>query len=226
MLAKAAASLDLLSGERVELGVGAGGFWEAIEAMGGPSRTPGEAVDALAEAIQVIRLFWTAQRGVRFEGRFYRLRGVHAGPAPAHQIGIWVGGLRPRMLRLTGELADGWIPSASYAPPEVLPDLLRRIDAAAQAAGRDPGEITHLYNVYGHITDAPPTALFEGPVESWVEALARLTVEVGMDGYVFWTDGAVDAQLRRFALEVAPAVRRAVSQARTNGQAALRPQNS
>jgi alkanesulfonate monooxygenase SsuD/methylene tetrahydromethanopterin reductase-like flavin-dependent oxidoreductase (luciferase family) len=225
VLAKAAASLDLLSGGRVELGVGAGSFREAIEAMDGPGRTRGEAVDALAEAIQVIRLLWTGQRGVRFEGRFYRLRGVHAGPAPAHQIGIWVGGLGPRMLRLTGELADGWIPSSPYAPPEVLPDLVHRIDAAALAAGRDPREIVRLYNVYGHITDGPATGVFEGPVESWVEALVRLTLEAGMDAYVFWTDGAVDVQLRRFALEVAPAVRRAVNQARASGEGPSWPRN-
>src|SRR5258708_15244677 len=88
MLAKAAASLDLLSGGRVELGLGAGGFWEAIKALGGPARTPGEAVSALEEAIEVIRLMWNGGRGVRFDGKFYQLSGVNAGPRPARPIGL------------------------------------------------------------------------------------------------------------------------------------------
>src|SRR5882762_5517121 len=75
VLAKAAASLDLLSGGRVELGLGAGGFWDAIKAYGGEVRTPGESVDALEEAIHVIRLVWSGERNLRFEGKHYRLAG-------------------------------------------------------------------------------------------------------------------------------------------------------
>src|SRR5881275_925191 len=82
VLAKAAASLDVLSGGRFELGLGAGGFPEAVAAMGGPRRTPGEAVDALVEAIEVIRLMWSDQRSVRFDGTHYRLAGVKPGPQP------------------------------------------------------------------------------------------------------------------------------------------------
>src|SRR3979490_1712223 len=112
VLAKAAASIDLLSGGRFELGLGAGGFWDAIKAMGGPVRTPGESVQALEEAIRVIRLMWSGERGIPFDGKFYQLAGVPSGPVPAHPIGIWLGAYKPRMLALVGRLGDAWGPPA------------------------------------------------------------------------------------------------------------------
>ena len=71
VLAKAAASIDVLSGGRFELGLGAGGFWDAIEAYGGPRHNPGDALDALAEAIEVIRKVWSGERNLRFDGKHY-----------------------------------------------------------------------------------------------------------------------------------------------------------
>src|ERR1700716_2853422 len=162
ILAKAAASLDLLSGGRAELGLGAGGFWEAIKAMGGPVRTPGESVAALDEAIQVIRLMWSGERGVRFEGKFYKLDGVNTGPKPVHPMGIWLGAYKPRVLSLVGRAADGWVPSLGLAQP---PDLLegnRRIDEAATAAGRDPRSIRRILNAGG---DGPAQAFASFPPE-------------------------------------------------------------
>src|SRR2546430_2306688 len=123
VLAKAAASLDVMSGGRVELGLGAGGFWDAIAAMGGSRREPRDAVAALEEAIAVIRLMWSGQRSVRVEGRFYSLHGVHPGPAPAHPIGISIGATGPPMLDLIGRVAHGWIPSSSYVWPDSLPAM-------------------------------------------------------------------------------------------------------
>src|ERR671923_117292 len=109
VVARAAASLDLLSGGRFELGLGAGAFWEAVGAMGGPVRSPGEAVEALEEAIKIIRLFWSGERTIEFAGRHYSVKGLHPGPPPAHPIEIWVGAYKPRMLNLIGRLADGWV---------------------------------------------------------------------------------------------------------------------
>jgi alkanesulfonate monooxygenase SsuD/methylene tetrahydromethanopterin reductase-like flavin-dependent oxidoreductase (luciferase family) len=114
VLAKAAASLDLLTGGRVELGLGAGAFWDAIEAMGGPRRGPGDSVTALREAIAVTKLMRSGERSIQFDGDFYRVKGVHPGPVPAHPIGVWVGAYKPRMLRLVGESGDGWLPSLGY----------------------------------------------------------------------------------------------------------------
>src|SRR3954452_23785628 len=88
VMAKAAATIDLLSGGRFELGLGAGAFWDGISAMGGPVRNGPESVEALEEAIGVIRAMWSAERTVRVPGRFYSLDDVHPGPRPAHDIGI------------------------------------------------------------------------------------------------------------------------------------------
>src|SRR5690349_8843771 len=91
IMAKAAASIDVLSGGRFELGLGAGSFWDAIAAYGGPRRSPGAALEALGEGIEVIRKVWSGERNLRFEGQHYQLRGAHSGPVPAHPIGIWMG---------------------------------------------------------------------------------------------------------------------------------------
>lgn len=214
MIAKQAASLDVLSSGRLELGLGAGGFWQAIAAMGGPTRTPPEAVAALEEAIKIIRLFWSGARTISFEGRFYSVRGLHPGPAPLHRIEIWIGGLKPRMLNLTGRLADGWVPSVSYAPPEAVPAMQRRIDEGAEEAGRAPREIRRIYNLMGEITDGPSQGLLRGPVSHWVEELNKFVLELGFDTLIFWPSGDVLRQTERFATEIVPAVRAAVDRGR------------
>jgi alkanesulfonate monooxygenase SsuD/methylene tetrahydromethanopterin reductase-like flavin-dependent oxidoreductase (luciferase family) len=214
VLAKAAATLDLISNGRFELGLGAGGYWEAIGAMGGPVRRPKEAVATLEEAIYVIRLMWSTQRSAQYDGHYYRLHGVHPGPAPAHAIGIWLGVMGPKMLALTGQLADGWIPSSFYVLPDKLPEMQQRIDDAATAAGRNPAAIQRLYNVGGRITDGLSTGFLEGPVSQWVDTLTKLTLEAGMDSYLFAVTDDLDTQLRRFALEVVPQVREQVARHR------------
>ena len=212
VLAKAAASLDVMSGGRIELGLGAGAFWEGIRALGGPTRTPGEAVMALEEAIQIIRRLWSGQRGVRFDGKFYQLRGAHSGPVPAHAMGIWLGALGPRMLNLTGRLADGWVPSSSYVPPAALPAMQARIDDGAAEAGRDPAAIRRVYNVMGRIGNSPAAEPFTGPVEQWVDELTHLALEVGMDTFVIGLPEPPGDQLERFIAEIAPRVRQNVGQ--------------
>jgi alkanesulfonate monooxygenase SsuD/methylene tetrahydromethanopterin reductase-like flavin-dependent oxidoreductase (luciferase family) len=211
MLAKTAASIDVLSGGRFELGLGAGGFDQPSRAMGAPARTPAEKVDALEEAIDILRRFWaTPERGITYEGEHHRLAGVKAGPPPAHPIGIWLGAYGPRMLALTGARADGWIPSSAFLPPEELAEALARIAAAAAAAGRGPADVRRIYNVSGTITDGSASGWLDGPVEHWVEELSDLALEGGVDAFTFWSDGDHDTQLERWA-EVAAAVRAAVT---------------
>jgi alkanesulfonate monooxygenase SsuD/methylene tetrahydromethanopterin reductase-like flavin-dependent oxidoreductase (luciferase family) len=204
VMGKAAASLDVLSVGRFELALGAGSFWDAIEAYGGPRRAPRDALGALEEAIQVIRLTWSGERNLRFNGTHYRLAGAHSGPVPVHPIGIWLGVYGPRALRLAGRLADGWVPSLQreIAP---LAEGSARLDDAAATAGREPSEIRRVINVNGQITDGARVGLLRGPVDQWVDELTDLAVEYGFDTFMFWGEG--DDQLPRFADEVAPAVR-------------------
>jgi alkanesulfonate monooxygenase SsuD/methylene tetrahydromethanopterin reductase-like flavin-dependent oxidoreductase (luciferase family) len=211
MLARAAASLDILSGGRVELGLGTGAFWDAIAAMGGPRRTAGESVDALREAIAVIRALWTPGSGARLHGKHYELNGAKPGPFPAHDVGIWVGAYKERMLRLTGELADGWLPSSPYAPPDQLAAMNAVIDAAAVEAGRSPAAVRRIYNIAGSFA-APGSGFLQGRPQVWAEQLAGLALDEGMSGFVLMADDALTVE--RFADEVAPSVRELVARER------------
>src|SRR5205823_8805294 len=196
MLAKAAATLDILSGGRLELGLGAGGFWNGIKAYDGPMRTPGESVSAVEEAIKVMRFLWSGQHGIRFDGRFYSLTGAHSGPLPAHPIGIWLGAYKPRMLSIVGRLADGWVPSYGYVKEADLLEGNRRIDEAAAAAGRDPRSIRRVLNA-GNLDAA---------------TLVALVVDYGMDTFLITED---PDEMRTFAAEVAPRVREEVETRRS-----------
>jgi alkanesulfonate monooxygenase SsuD/methylene tetrahydromethanopterin reductase-like flavin-dependent oxidoreductase (luciferase family) len=207
VLAKSAASLDLLSGGRVELGIGAGAFWDAVEAMGGPRRTPRESVDALEEAIAILRAFWSGERSISFEGEHYRVKGAHPGPAPPHPIGIWVGAYGPRMLRLTGRLGDGWLPSlgGNYMSPEDAPRMHAAVDEGARAAGRDPAEIERALNVMA----------LDGEPSGWADQLARIASELGFTTLLVGAGGDDPAStVLRLGEEVAPRVRELVGAVR------------
>jgi alkanesulfonate monooxygenase SsuD/methylene tetrahydromethanopterin reductase-like flavin-dependent oxidoreductase (luciferase family) len=215
VMAKAAASLDVLSGGRFELGLGAGGIPDVIASFGGPRRTPGESVEALDEAIDVIRLLWSEQRSVSFAGKYYRLDDARPGPLPAHPMGIWVGAFKPRMLRLVGRKADGWLPSLGVLSRAELRAGNEQIDAAAEKAGRDPGAIRRLVNVQGLIADrsAPRRSDLRvgylageplaGPPDWWVETIAGF-VDDGFDTFVFWPVDPSPDQVEMLIGEVLP----------------------
>ncbi len=210
VLAKSVATLDLLTGGRVELGLGTGAFWDAIEAAGGTRLAPGGAVDALVEAIAVVRAMWAGEGTVRVEGEHHRVRGLHAGPAPAHPVRIWLGAYKPRMLRVTGRLADGWLPSMGYADPDALGPMNATIDEAALAAGRSPEDVRRLYNVF---PAGRAGSGLRGGTADWAEQLAGLTLEHGMSTFVLGTD---DPRLvQAWAQEVAPELRDLVERERT-----------
>ncbi len=209
VLARSVATLDILSDGRAELGLGAGAFWDAIVAAGGSRLSPGEAVEALEEAITVIRAVWgrDGNRTVDVAGEHYRIKGLHAGPQPVHDPGIWIGALKPRMLRLTGRLADGWLPSLGRVEPSDLAGMNQVIDQAAVKAGRSPQAVRRMLNVFtGH-------AVMQGPSSAQAERLAGLALDHGVSTFILGSDDS--DEISRFALEVAPAVRDLVDAART-----------
>jgi alkanesulfonate monooxygenase SsuD/methylene tetrahydromethanopterin reductase-like flavin-dependent oxidoreductase (luciferase family) len=210
VLAQAVASLDILSHGRAELGIGAGSAWDAIEAMGGRRLDPGDSVEALEEGIHVIRELWDAgvQGGATFEGKHYRLAGALRGPAPVHDIGIWVGAFKPRMLRLVGRLAGGWWPTVAGLKPGDLTAGNAVIDAAAARAGREPPAIRRLLNL----------GVVGAPARETAAELARLALEDGIGTFVVTANDP--GAIANFASEVAPRVREAVEEARRRGPGA------
>lgn len=203
VLAKTAVTISRLSGGRFDLGLGAGAFWDAIAAYGGARRSPRESLEALKEAVSVIRAIWSGERGIRIEGRHYHLTGAHGGPVPEEPIGLWIGAYAPKGLAFTGAVADGWTPSfrGDFA---ALRNMSARIDDAARAAGRDPADIRRILNVGGTITGGPSRGPLQGPVDQWVAELAGAAA-MGFDTFVFANDEG--GQLDRFAQEVVPALR-------------------
>lgn len=221
MLAKASASLDVLSGGRFELGVGAGRSWPQIAGLGGPVRRPAEALGATAEAIDVLRALWTPGSRVDLPGRYYPVR-AQGGPAPAHRIGIWLGAVGPRMLDLTGRKADGWIAPLATGY-ETKPAAQDRIDAAARAAGREPGSIRRAIQLVGAVTDIPYTTgrPLAGPgaqpirttPDSWATMIAEFATGQRFDTVNLIPEEETPEQLRRFAAEVIPQARAAIAAA-------------
>ncbi|MER5225513.1 LLM class flavin-dependent oxidoreductase [Streptomyces flaveus] len=205
VLARSVAGLDLLSGGRIDLGLGAGGFWDAIEAMGGRKLAPGESVQALSEAIDVIRGIWAVdERGaLRIDGAYYKVKGAKRGPAPAHDVPIWLGAYKPRMLRLIGEKADGWLPSLGFLSSPTLSEGNEIIDESAARHGRDPREIRRLLNIQGDFGTSGD--FLKGPAEQWVEQLLPFVLEDGIGTFILASDDPVT--LQTFAEEVAPALR-------------------
>ncbi|MFI2752922.1 LLM class flavin-dependent oxidoreductase [Cellulomonas sp. P22] len=215
VVARAAASLDLLTGGRIALSLGAGLTSDA----------PRRSLAALGEAVDVVRGIWAAgeREPLHVDGTVHRVDGAQRGPAPAHRMPIWLPGSDPAMLRLVGRQADGWLTSLDEhtsdhpAPGHHALAGLRAaqavIDQAATEAGRDPREIRRLVTVTGRFARTPGGFLV-GPGDQWVEELLPLVLDEGV-GTVLLADDDPHV-IERFAAEVAPALREAVTRERAS----------
>jgi alkanesulfonate monooxygenase SsuD/methylene tetrahydromethanopterin reductase-like flavin-dependent oxidoreductase (luciferase family) len=209
IVAKMAETLDRLSGGRLILGLGGGHSDEEFRAFGLRVPTPREKIDGLEEAVRITRGLW-GDAAYTFDGRLFRTDRAELEPKPAHRIPIWLGTFGPRALALTGRLADGWIPSLGYAPPDRVVPMRDRVLTAARDAGRDPDDITCAYHIQVRIGSGEEPGMVVGEPDQIAEELAgfvrlRFTalslVPVGPDPL---------EQVERLAAEVLPAVRSAL----------------
>lgn len=219
LLAKQAATLDILTGGRVELGLGAGVYWDAIAAYGGPERAPAEAYAAFKDALNILRGMWdNKSKTFSYIGKIYSIKGAQSGPAPSHRIPIWAGAMGPKMLRLTGRLADGLLISMAYVPPETLPNFNALIDAGAADSGRSPEVIRRGYNIGGVILhgegskgNLTPNNAIIGTAGFWADQILRFYSEYRQDTFILWSSTDVAKQIEAFARDVVPAVKSRVT---------------
>jgi probable F420-dependent oxidoreductase len=208
MVAKMAETLDRLSGGRLILGLGAGSADDEFRAFGLPVPSPRDKVDGLEDAVTITRGLWS-QRRFTYQGRRYHTDAAELEPKPDHRIPIWLGTYGNRALAITGRVADGWIPSLGFAPPEQAAVMRERVLAAARAAGRDPEALTCAYNLEVRVDHRPDTgpSVVAGPPDVVAERLAAL-VELGFPALNFLPVGpGTEEQVERLAGEVLPALR-------------------
>jgi alkanesulfonate monooxygenase SsuD/methylene tetrahydromethanopterin reductase-like flavin-dependent oxidoreductase (luciferase family) len=223
MIAKSAATLDLISNGRLVLGLGAGAWDEGIVGLGGPDlRERGTKFQAFQDTLRIVRGLWESNgQPFSYQGPVHSVRNVQFGPIPARRIPIITGSMGPQSLRLTAKLGDGISVSTSYVPAERIPSFRAQLDAGAREEGRDPGELRIYYNVMGFIETGNSTgnsrmrprnpSVYWGDPVWWIETLGRLVTEAGVGGFTFWPVAGDHAQqFRLFANEVVPGVRERV----------------
>jgi alkanesulfonate monooxygenase SsuD/methylene tetrahydromethanopterin reductase-like flavin-dependent oxidoreductase (luciferase family) len=212
IVAKMAETFDRLSDGRLILGLGGGYSDGEFRAFGLPVPSAREKVDGMADAIRIARGLW-AGPGFSHRGRVHHVEDATVAPLPEHRIPIWLGTFGDRALAVTGELADGWIPSLGSAPPEAVPAMIGKILAAAGSAGRGPEEFTFAYHFE---VDPSPDASTEswvvsGPAGKIAERLAGFA-ELGFTAFSLVPGGPDRFEtMQLLADEVIPAVRELVA---------------
>jgi probable F420-dependent oxidoreductase len=153
VLAKELATLDHLTGGRVELGIGVGWMKEEFDALGIPWARRGARTD---EYIAALRALWAGAEA-EFHGEFVDFEPVSCTPRPVGgTIPIMVGGDTPAAIRRAARLADGYFPGTT--DPEALAGLIRDLDEAVAAADRRPGAV-QVSAIFGaQMTDPVPGA--------------------------------------------------------------------
>ena len=216
LLAKMAATLQLLTGGRFILGIGAGWHEEEYRAYGYDYPSGGTRVAQLAEAIEVLRVMWT-ESPATYHGTYYHVESVRCEPRPRPPIPIMVGTNGPKALGVTARLADLWNWDGPW--DEVYRRPYEMLREHCQAIGRPFEEIGLTAGIEVSLPDDPSTFvptykhafygddLFHvlGPRPADATREIERLVDVGVGHFQIAFDDT--STLRRFIDEVVPAVR-------------------
>jgi len=217
LTAKAIATIDVLSGGRVTVGVGVGWFREEFEAL---HTAPFEKRGAVTnEYLEIFKKLWT-QSPVSHEGEFYRFGQVRCEPLPIQKPHppIWIGGHSRPALRRVARYGDGWHPvgavAASPLPPEEMRQKLDALKRLIDEAGRDFDKLTISFKAPLYEPDLKEVAgarrRFTGSAEQVADGI-REYGSLGITELIFDFRGdAIDASMEgmeRFAAELMPLTR-------------------
>jgi probable F420-dependent oxidoreductase len=182
LVAKEVATLDVLSGGRVRLGIGIGWQEAEYEAMGVPFKERGARME---EAIPVMKQLWTQEHAIH-RGRFYTLDDVAAEPKPVQKPHppIVFGGTNERALERAGRLGNGWV-AGPTTTPEAFGQARELVLASARAAGRED-EVTIFEGAISPPSAEPADAM---PIVNEHAALGATDV-------LFWMGTSRDPELR------------------------------
>lgn len=226
LLAKMAATVDVLSKGRLEFGIGAGWFEDEYDGYGYAFPSDADRIRMMDEATELIRRFWTEER-VSYQGRYYEMEGAYCSPKPVQDpmppITIGGGGEQ-----LTLRAAAKWADRSNYfGDPDTFARKSRVLDDHCEAVGRDPAEIERSYNenvVVGATAEAAERKadrlrkrtgrtlqeyrdrnVIGDPEE--VASWFRQYLEVGATYFVIYLPDATDIEpVERFGKEVIPRV--------------------
>ena len=223
LLAKITATVDVISGGRLDWGIGAGWYEQEYRAYGYDFPRPAERIGGLADTVEIVKRMWT-EPDATYRGRYYSIEGAQCDPKPVQQPRppIWIGGAGEQLtLRVVARHADYSNFGGDQAMWAHKRDVLR---AHCDTVGRDPAEIRMTWSpdilVRGTEAEVGAAAnersLWGGDTESWrtsnlvgtaeqVSEKLRSYVDLGLAGVVAWCADYPDTEtLERFAADVVP----------------------
>ena len=220
MLAKMAASLDVITGGgRVLLTLGAGGQERHYAGYGITLGTPAERFDRLEDAVTILRGLW-ANPSFTYEGKQLSVAEGVVDPKPVDgTIPIFLGAGKPRMLRLTGHVADGWLKNGGWPESvEAYREQVALLEAGAEEAGRDPATLHRVLNCTAYVGSADPASVMPpipggrggimGTADQVLEQIETWR-EAGADTFhVGFANDLLDEQIPAFGEEVIARLRR------------------
>jgi len=215
LTAKMVATLDIVSGGRVDLGIGVGWMREEFLALGLEERVFTRRGTATDEQLRILKTVWT-EDVASFEGEFYRFDRLGALPHPLQKPypPIWVGGHSPAALRRTARYGDGWLPIGGRPPADLPPEAIKAgwatIQAEAERVGRDPTKLQLCFSTSVNFGPADvPRRPFSGSPEQIIadfDSYRQVGVDSFLVGFGARPLAEYEQRLRQFAAEVRPAL--------------------